>query len=472
MNLNSLQTEFKDCSDVIFYTHPFSADKEVTLVYCCTLCDNKLINDMVLPALIRLWHASAFESVESIDAEKEVTMQLEAEGDSYSSKIFNGYVLLWFPHLGAAFSLCIEDIPNRKTDETNIDVSIRGPKDGLVENIETNVGLIRKRLPTSELALERYTIGAKSHTKVGLLYMKDKLDASILATIQERLAAVQHKLEELSSATQLEEIISDEPYSIFPLTAYSGRADFIVACLMKGRFVILLDGVPGAIIAPASLSLLLKTPEDMHFNYISASFGRLLRTASLIFSIFLPSFFVALTGFHQDQIPFPLLATIVMTRLGIPLSSPMEMFLILLLLETFKEAGYRLPSMIGQTLTVVGGLIIGDAAIRAGLTSPSMVVVAAISIVAGSTLISQTLSGTVSVLRYFSLLFSSILGMYGFMISLLFVTVYLSGLTSFGVPYLAPVTPITFKDMLRAFILLPRKLGGFVPMHLRRKNKG
>ncbi|MFD0677921.1 MULTISPECIES: spore germination protein [unclassified Paenibacillus] len=472
MSLNSLQLEFKDCSDVIFYCHPFSEYCKVTLVYCSTLCDAKLINDMVLPALMRIWSSTTFANVDSINTAKDINMLYETSGSAYSSKVFTGHVMIWFSHLEAVFSLNIEKIPNRNTEETNIDVSIRGAKDGLVESFDTNVGLIRKRLPTSMLALESYRIGADSQTRAGLMFLKDKLDATILETIREKLAKVQHKLDDLSSATQLEEIISDKPYSIFPLTAYSGRADFIVSCLMKGRFVILLDGVPGAIIAPASLSLLLKTPEDMHFNFISSTFGRLLRIFSLIFSIFLPSFFVALTGFHQDQIPFPLLATIVMTRLGIPLSSPMEMFLILLLLETFKEAGYRLPSMIGQTLTVVGGLIIGDAAIRAGLTSPSMVVVAAISIVAGSTLISQTLSGTVSVLRYFTLLLASFLGMYGFMVSLLLVTVYLSGLTSFGVPYLAPVSPITFKDMLRAFIMLPRKLGGFVPAHLRRKDKG
>jgi hypothetical protein len=472
MSLELLEQTFQNCADVKFYEHLFPDSQTVLIIYCRSLCNEQLINEMVLPELIRIHKLTSFSSVEGIDAAKSVNMEYESNKADFSALVFTGHAVLWFPLLSAAFALSIENIPNRTTEQSTIDVSIRGPKDGLVENIETNVGLIRKRLPTPLLALELFTVGTKSETKVGLMYLKDKLDVTILELIHAKLFKLQHQVEDLNSATQLEEIISDRPYSIFPLTAYSGRADFITSCLMKGRFAILLDGVPAAIIAPATLSLLIKTPEDVHFNFISSSFGRILRCISLVFSIFLPSFFVALTGFHQDQIPFPLLATIVMTRLGIPLSSPMEMFLILLLLETFKEAGYRLPSIIGQTLTVVGGLIIGDAAIRAGLTSPSMVVVAAISIVAGSTLISQTLSGTVSVLRYFTLLLSSILGMYGFMLSMMVTVVYLSGLTSFGIPYLAPLSPITLKDVLRSFVMFPRKLGGFVPAHLRRKNKG
>ncbi|TDG00805.1 spore germination protein [Paenibacillus piri] len=472
MNLETLRESFKECEDIIFYRHGFPENLEAVLVYCRTLCDEIRISNLVMPELIRLWEITSFSDADSISAATAVNMRQTEANFNYSSAIFSGKAIIWFPNLQTAFSISIEKIPNRTTEPSNIDVSIRGPKDGLIENIDTNVGLIRKRLPTSSLALETYTIGSLSETKVGLMYLKDKLEESLLMNIRQKLQKLQGQVEDLSSATQLEEIISDNPYSFFPLTAYSGRADFIVACLLKGRFIILLDGVPGAVIAPATLGLLLKTPEDLHFNYISASFGRILRIFSLVISIYLPSFFVALTGFHQDQIPFPLLATIVMTRLGIPLSSPMEMFLILILLETFKEAGYRLPSMIGQTLTVVGGLIIGDAAIRAGLTSPSMVVVGAISIVAGSTLISQTLSGTVSVLRYFNLLLSSLLGMYGFMCSLILITVYLSSMSSFGIPYLAPVSPISFRDIMRSFFMLPRKLGGFVPTYLRRKNKG
>ncbi|KHF32174.1 Spore germination protein XA [Paenibacillus sp. P1XP2] len=168
-----------------------------------------------------------------------------------------------------------------------------------------------------------------------------------------------------------------------------------------------------ALIGPGTLSLQMKSPEDVHFNYIYVSFVRLIRILSLLISIGLPSFWVALAAFHQDQIPFRLMATISTARLGLPLSAQMELFLLLILLEIFREAGIRLPSTIGQTLTVIGGLIIGDAAIRAGLVSPSSVVVGAITAVASATLVNQTLSTAVSVIRFGLFFASSILACTG-----------------------------------------------------------
>ncbi|RUS46944.1 spore germination protein [Cohnella sp. AR92] len=472
MRLEEVHEWFAPCADVLFYPHAYSDGQEISLVYCESLVEEQLINEMVLPELTRLHQLTGFSDMNKIRSESRIQLEEAKDRDAVVRSVFAGHALVFFHSLEEPLSLSIASIPHRSTEASNVDVSIRGPKDGLVESLSINVGLVRKRLPTPNLGLDVIEIGNLSRTKVGLLYLKGKVQEPTLKEIRSRLKDVADKLDELSSTTQLEERISDHPYSLFPLSVYTGRADFIATCLNKGRFIILVDGVPGAMVAPASLFLLIKTPEDSHFSFLTANFGQTLRLFSLLISSFLPSFFIALIGFHQDQIPFPLLATIVMTRLGIPLSAPMEMFLVLFFLELFKEAGYRLPSMIGQTLTVVGGLIIGDSAVRAGLISPSLVVIGAIAMVAGSTLISQTLTGTVAVLRYFSLAFAALLGMYGFLLSVLLLIVYLSGLTSFGVPYLAPVTPLNIKDIARAFLMMPRKLGGFVPYHLRKNNKG
>lgn len=472
MHLEELRGLFADCDDVLIYEQEYADGKRAALIYCRSLCVEQLIDELVLPELQRVHAITGFADIEAVRVAASVQSERLNDRNEVSDAVFSGQVVIVFTHLADPLRLSIAGIPQRKTEASNIDVSIRGPKDGLVESLDINAGLIRHRLPTPHLGLDIYRIGTTSRTRVGLLYMKGKIQEPTLREIRSRLSDVQDKMEELSSVVQLEEQISDHPYSVFPLSVYTGRADFIAACLTRGRFAILIEGVPGAMIAPASLYLLIRTPEDAHFNFVTASFGHLLRLLSLLLASFLPSFFIALTGFHQDQIPFPLLATVVVTRLGIPLSGPMEMFLVLFFLELFKEAGYRLPSMIGQTLTVVGGLIIGDSAVRAGLISPSLVVIAAISMVAGSTLISQTLTGTIALLRYVSLLFASVLGMYGFMLSVLFLVVYLSGLTSFGVPFLAPITPLTPKDVLRIFLTLPRKLGSFVPYQLRRHNKG
>ncbi|MFD0961503.1 spore germination protein [Paenibacillus chungangensis] len=468
MDLKAVKESFTELDDIVIECRHFPNHQDVHLIYCKSLIDLQQINSMIVPELQRLQKQVPSSDQESILSHSSMQLTTVNKLEDLIEAVFHGDVVMYWNQSQACASVPISNMPKRSTEETNIEVSIRGPKDGLVEDIETNIALIRRRLPVSQLAYEKRIIGGRTHTKVGLLYLKDKLDDDILALVRNKLDNIPSSIEELTSANQLEELISDKPYSLFPLTAYTGRADFIASCLLKGRFTIIIDGVPGAMIAPATLPLLLKTPEDSHFNFLSSSLGRVLRMLSLISAIMLPSFFIALIGFHQDQLPFPFLATIVLTRLGTPLPAPLEMLMVLLLLETFKEAGYRLPSMIGQTLTVVGGLIIGDAAIRAGILSPTIVVVGAISLVAGSTLISQTLAGTISTIRVIALLLSSLLGMYGFMLFTMLLIVYMIGLTSFGIPYLSPFAPLRLKEILQATFSLPLKWMGRVPKSLKK----
>lgn len=470
--IEKLTERYRRSADVLFDVVALQERERATLIFCPALCDIQLINRLLLPEIREQYRQTGLSKPEDLERGASILLKpvTELSASKTDALLFGGNVLIGFSHLDALFSFHACKFPERQTEETNIEVSIRGPKNGLVESIETNFGLLRRYMPVHTVSFETFEIGTKTATKVGLVFDSEKIGDELLADIRGRLENLSGRVEELISSTQLEEQISDTPYSLFPLTIYTGRPDFVTSCVLRGRFAIVIDGVPGAMVAPISLSMLLKTPEDAHFNFLSASFGQILRLFSLLVAIFLPGFYIALTGYHQDQIPFPLLATIVTTRLGIPLSTPMEMVLVLTLLEMFKEAGYRLPSMIGQTLTVVGGLIIGDAAIRAGLISPSMVVIAAISTVAGSTLISQTLSGTVSILRYSSVFISAALGVYGFMLSVLFLLVYLTSLTSFGVSFLSPLAPISVKDIGRALLMYPRKLGAFVPGYLRKRS--
>jgi hypothetical protein len=228
-----------------------------------------------------------------------------------------------------------------------------------------------------------------------------------------------------------------------------------VNALLAGRFVLIIDGNPLTLVGPATFNIIMKSPEDMHFGFLYVSFVRLIRLFSFWMSILLPGLWVALTAFHQDQIPFQLMATVASSRQGLPFSAQMEMFILLLLLEIFREAGVRLPSAIGQTLTVIGALVIGDAAIRAGLVSPSVVVVGSITAVMGVTLVNQTLSSIVSVLRFFMFLISSFIGMYGLILAMILLLFYMSRIKSFGVPYLAPISPLNSKDILKAYVRLP-----------------
>lgn len=348
----------------------------------------------------------------------------------------------------------ISKVPSRTPDESVTEVSVRGPKDGFVEDLMINLGLVRKRLKTSSFIVEEYIVGERSQTKVALLYIRDIINEQLLKNIKEKLNEVNTDV--LTGSSQMEELIVDKQvFSLFPLVNHSGRPDFVVDSLNQGRFSLLIDGAPTALIAPANLAFLIKTSEDQHTSFIYASVERLLRVVGLFITVFLPGLFTALTTHNVGQLPLPLLATISVSRIGLPFTAFVEIILMLVMFELFKEAGARLPKGVGQTVAVLGGLIIGDAAIRGGITSPTMLVVIGVTAISGFTLVNQSLSGNLFVIRLYIVVLSFFAGIFGFIIGFISIIMYLSTIRSFGYPYLSYYQDLTWKDLFSIFMKLP-----------------
>jgi hypothetical protein len=316
-----------------------------------------------------------------------------------------------------------------------------------------NTALIRKRLKTKSLAYEDFIVGRRSQTKVALMYMDDIIDKELVKNVRSKIDSLD--IDILVSSQQLEELITNSKFSIFPLTHYTSRPDFVVEALNQGRFILIIDGMPTIIVAPSTLLLQIKTAEDSNLPYLFVSLERLLRVLGIGITILLPGFWISISAFNIEQVPFPLLATITLSRLGLPLSATMEFILMLILFELFRESGVRLPKAVGQTVAVVGGLIVGDAAIRAGLTSQTMLVVTAVTSVASYTLVNQSLTSAVTVIRMFVLLLSCIYGIYGMIIGLLTIVTLLSRLDSFGVAYLDGLNPPRFIKLLDSLVMRP-----------------
>lgn len=288
---------------------------------------------------------------------------------------------------------------------------------------------------------------------MALMYLDDVIDQRVLDEIRKRLNQVD--LDLLTSIYELESTVRDTPYSVIPTMDFTGRPDFIVQVLNQGRFALLVDGNPTVSYAPSNLLLQTKSPEDMYINYAYVSMERIIRVIGIIVSGFLPSIWVAFSAFNIEQIPYLLVATISVSRFGLPLSAPIEMFIILFLFELFNEAGVRLPRAIGQTVAVLGGLIVGDAAIRAGLTSPTMLVVAAITYISSFTLVNQSLSSAITIIRFSAIILSTFLGLFGVVLGFILTVFYFSTLTSFGVPYFGSLAPISLKEVLKSFLGAP-----------------
>lgn len=422
--------------------------QSVLLIYCDGLTDTKPINEYLLPRLTHL-----IDNNFSMELDKKLKLARIHQKEEIIDRVFSGELVLYFEHLNVIYTVDTAAPPQRQPEESNTEISIKGPKDAFVEELSTNVALVRKRLRSNSLCYEQFTIGKRSRSKVALLYIEDITNTQIVDEVRARLQHIE--LDLLFSSSQLEEILSDSSRSLFPLLHYSTRPDFVVDCLVRGRFSVIVEGAPTAVIGPANLTLLLKTPEDAYIPFYMSTFGLLFRFAGLVISLLLPGFWAALASFNLEQLPYPFVATIALSRIGLPMPAPLEGFLMIALFELFREAGERLPKAVGQTVAVVGGIVVGDAAIRAGLASTTFLVIAAITAVSSFTLVNQSLVGTVSIIRLFVLLCGSTLGIYGFNLSVIAIIVYLASLKSFGVPYLAPLSPIHWKDVVMALLRKP-----------------
>ncbi|WP_019532875.1 spore germination protein [Paenibacillus ginsengihumi] len=422
--------------------------QSVFFMYCEGLTDTRPINEYLIPELTRLINEQF-----GLEMDKKLRMTRIQRTADIVDRVFSGELVLYFERLNVIYAVDTADPPHRQPSESNTEISIKGPKDAFVEELTTNVALIRKRLRSNSLCYEQLTIGKRSRSRVALLYIEDITRPELVDEVRTRLQHIEIDL--MFSSSQLEEMLADSSRSLFPLLHYTTRPDFAVDCLTRGRFVVIVEGAPTVVIGPANLTLLLKTPEDFYVPFYMSTFGLLLRFIGLGISLLLPGFWIALASFNMEQLPFPFVATISLSRMGLPMPAPLEAFLMIALFELFREAGERLPKAVGQTVAVVGGIVVGDAAIRAGLASTTFLVIAAISAVSSFTLVNQSLVGTVSVIRLLVMLCSSTLGIYGFTLSVIAIVVYLSSLESFGIPYLAPLSPIRWRDVVMAFVRKP-----------------
>ncbi|ERN51205.1 spore germination protein [Alkalihalophilus marmarensis] len=446
-----LSEQFHNSSDIVIKDYP---NQNVLLMFCDPLIDHNALHSNLLNFKEREFNLEELSTLVQLTTIKKQSFSF----DLLCKYLYDGYLYIASKEASSdyVFFLNIAKIPARSPDESVAEVSTRGPKDGFIEQASVNIGLVRKRLKTSSFVVENFTIGTRSNTSVSLLYVSDIINENILKTIKDRINNVNTDV--ITSSEGLGEFLSDQIFSLFPLINYTGRPDFVAQSINQGRFAVIVDGSPTALIGPANLSFLLKTAEDSSSSFYFASTERVIRTIGLLISIYLPGFYTALTSHNIGQLPFPLIATISVSRSGLPFSNFLEMLIMLIMFELFKEAGARLPKGVGQTVAVLGGLIIGDAAIRGGITSPTMLVVVGVTAISSFTLVNQSLTGNLFIARLYILFLSSGFGLFGFFIGFLSLTIHVASLRSFGTSYVIFNKMESIKDLVSIFINLPRPL--------------
>ncbi|EHB67203.1 spore germination protein [Paenibacillus lactis] len=467
ITVQGLQERFADCDDICISTFPAINDPDqpwVVIIYNVSMCDSALISKVILPVIHDKWTVYSVQGKAFDPSELKMQLSLDTikDEDALVDSVFSGDVALYFPSSDKLYSFNAATNIGRSPEESSSETSIKGPKDGFVEELDTNVALIRKRMKTTDLVFTSFELGDRSKTSIGIMYLKDKVIPETVKGITKKLHDI--KGDSPTGIGELAERLSPYRYSVLPMFDYTGRPDRAYDSLTRGRLIIIMQGSPVVLIAPASLMQLLFATEDTQMPYYYVFPWRLLRLLGFLISIMLPGFYITIVSFHQDQIPFPLLATIANTRLGLPIPTGFEMLIILFLLTLLREAGIRMPSPIASTITVVSGIIIGDAAIRGGFFSPTMTVIGALSFVAGSTHTNEDFVVTQTIMRYFILGLSAILGLFGFFVSVFFIVQYMAHHRPFGQPFLAPFSPFSLSKVVRNLMRLPdkRKKGGAI----------
>ena len=339
----------------------------------------------------------------------------------------------------------------RSSGEPDNERVLQGPREGFTEGFMTNLSMIRRRLRTPHLKFTFQTLGSRTHTTVCLCYLDGVCKPSVVKEWEARLSSF--TLDSVLDANYLSECVRDSRMSPFPTIGVTERPDVVAARLLEGQVALVVDGTPVVLTAPYILQECFQANDDYYRNFFYVGLARLLRMAGFVISICIPAIYVALLTFHQEILPTRLLFAVAAARQGVPMPTLLETVLLLLVFEILKEAGTRTPGAIGQTMSIVGGLVLGQAAVSARFVSAPVVIVVAMAGVLG--LLTPELTTAAMVSRFFLLACGAVLGLYGVFFGMALVLAHLSGLSSFGVPYLLNLLPRVSPHLEDAYVRTP-----------------
>lgn len=353
--------------------------------------------------------------------------------DTVCRKLVNGFCVILFPGVGAiAFE--VKTGEKRGLSAPEVENTVKGPKDAFVETIRSNTSLLRRHLRTPDLRIFETRVGRRSLTNVGVVWIEGITAPELVEKMKKRLEAID--VDGMLFPSSVEEYITGSRKTAFPLLQYTERTDTFAQGLLDGRVGLLVDGLPLAYLAPVNLGYLMDSPEDRSRDYLSASAVRLLRYIALVLALLLPAFYLLMANHYQWLIPLPLLRAMVESKQAVPFSTAAEVLALLVAFELLQESGIHLPQAIGQSVSTIGGIVVGTAAVEAGLVSPVALIVVSIAGVCGFVLPNRDLANAMRLWRFGIVTLTAIGGLYGILGGMAILAIHLMGLRSMGRPYL------------------------------------
>lgn len=442
LTVESLQEIFRGCVDFDVRTLFIHNDPErqVALCYVIGMVRMERASDYLLKPLAQsdaLAGCSLEEAYERMRSGSiyDLTVTEQTTMDTAVAALINGDCLLVFGP-GRALSFATGTEEKRSVSAPENEPAIKGAKDSFVESIRTNTSLVRRRLRAPELKVKEQIVGRQTLTPVDILYIKGITDPKLVEETEKRIRAID--VDALLMTGNLEEYIVDEVDTSFPLIAHTERPDRFCSGLVEGRVGILIDGIPLGYLLPGTVGQFFKTGQDKSENWVVASVLTVLRYTCMLITLFLPSLYIAAVMFHPEMIPLKLALSINAAKTNVPFTTVFEVLIMLLAFEVLQEAGLRLPAPIGQTVSILGGLVVGSAAVEAKIVSPAVLIVVAIAGIAGYTMPSQDFAGALRIWRFLLAIAASIIGCFGMVLVGAILVYRLAVIESFGVAYLTP----------------------------------
>lgn len=388
--------------------------------------------------------------------------------DDAANKLVNGFAVALFPGAGA---IAFEDKTGEKRSPSapEVENTVKGPKDAFTETVRTNTSLLRRHLRTPALRLYETKVGRRSLTNVSVVYIDGLTDPALVEKMKARLDTID--IDGLITPAAVEEYVTGSRPTAFPLLQYTERTDRFAQGLLDGRVGLLVDGLPQGYLAPVDLGYLMTSAEDEGMDYLSASFLRVLRYLAMLAGLFLPALYVAMAAFHPEMLPTQLLEAVIESKQSVPFPTILEVLGLLVAFELLQEASVSLPQSVGQSLSIIGGLVVGTAAVEAKLISPAALIVVAAAGICGFALPGRGLAAALRLWRLVLAVLASLAGLYGMTLGALALLVHLSGLESLGQPYLAPFSAVSGKNSLLRRRLIRNKFrdSALHPQDLRRQ---
>ncbi len=458
MNEAMLKEIFRNCSDIVF--RPICRHPRILLIYADGLIDTNMMDKVVLLPFM-------YDGTPSVKEEAPISGQLIQEQlvaisqvetvttiNDATDGILKANLALLVDGESKAIVAGLSGFEKRSIEEPAAEISVRGPRDGFTETLRVNTSLIRRRIRSSKLKLESITVGQVTQTDIEIIYIEGIVSNSVLEEVRKRLGQIQ--IDGILESGYIEDYIEDAHLSPFPQIQNTERPDIVCASLLEGKVAIMVDNTPFVLIVPMTFWTGLQAVEDYYERSVYTTFVRLIRYSLFNIALLLPSMYVALTTFHQQLIPTDLLISIAKSREGVPFPTIVEALLMEFMFEGLREAGIRLPKAVGSAVSIVGALVIGQAAVQAGIVSAPVVIVVATTGISSFAIPRYNFGTAYRLLRFPMLIFAGALGLYGIISGLFLIMIHLLGLRSFGVPYMSPVVPQTLQSLKDVFIRAPR----------------